>query len=206
MSWEGWALVGLLIVLVIGWVLWLLANRVDRLHRKVLRSRATLEAQLAQRSVAAVELAMSGVLDPVSSVLVADVAQRAVAAAPGRVVPDGFDGADELDGIATVGPPAGEQADRALAESELSRTLRAVLEPHDAAELAEAGKEVDALTRLDAAWFRLEVARRFHNAHVTEVRRLRANPVVRLLRLAGHAPMPSSVEMDDLRPAIPTVG
>lgn len=208
MSWEGWALVGLLVVLVIGWVLWLLANRVDRLHRKVLRSRATLEAQLAQRSVAAVELAMSGVLDPVASVLVADVAQRAVAAAPGTVVPDGFDGAGELEDAATGGPPppAGGQADRALAESELSRTLRAVLEPHDATELAEAGEEVDALARLDAAWFRLEVARRFHNAHVAEVRRLRANPVVRLLRLAGHAPMPSSVEMDDLRPATLTVG
>ena len=33
-----------------------------------------------------------------------------------------------------------------------------------------------------------------------EVRRLRANPVVRLLHLAGRAPMPQTFEMDDVRP------
>lgn len=194
MSWEGWTLVIVLLVVALGWVLWLLASRVDRLHRKVLRSRATLELQLGQRAAAAHELAVSGALDPVESVLVADVAQRATVTAPERVVRDGLEGADDL-GTISGG------ADRSLVESELSRTLRAVLEVRASTEpLGEDPVAAEPLKRLDAAWYRLELARRFHNAHVAEVRRLRANPVVRLLRLAGRAPMPQTFEMDDVRP------
>lgn len=194
MSWEGWTLVIVLLVVALGWVLWLLASRVDRLHRKVLRSRATLELQLGQRAAAAHELAVSGALDPVESVLVADVAQRATVTAPERVVRDGLEGPDDL-GTIFGG------ADRSLVESELSRTLRAVLEVRAGTEpLSEDPVAAEPLKRLDAAWYRLELARRFHNAHVAEVRRLRANPVVRLLRLAGRAPMPQTFEMDDVRP------
>ncbi|HLT84596.1 MAG TPA: hypothetical protein VKZ83_10225 [Phototrophicaceae bacterium] len=194
MSWEGWTLVVVLLVLVLGWVLWLLASRVDRLHRKVLRSRATLELQLAQRAAAAHELAMSGALDPVESVLLADVAQRAMAGAPGGVVRDGLEGAPDIEE-----PPS--DVDRSLVESELSRTLRAILESHAESEpLGDNELAVEPLRRLDAAWYRLELARRFHNAHVAEVRRMRANPVVRTLRLAGYAPMPQAFDMDDTRP------
>ncbi|MBD8061226.1 hypothetical protein [Oceanitalea stevensii] len=195
MTWEGWTLVVVLLVLVLGWVLWLLASRVDRLHRKVLRSRATLELQLAQRAAAAHELAMSGALDPVEAVLLADVAQRASAGAPGRVVPDGLEGEPDVE------EPVGD-VDRSLVESELSRTLRALLESHaDTEPLGDNPLAVDPLHRLDAAWYRLELARRFHNAHVAEVRRMRANPVVRVLHLAGRAPMPHAFDMDDARPA-----
>ncbi len=195
MSWEGWTLVIVLLIVALGWVLWLLASRVDRLHRKVLRSRATLELQLGQRAAAAHELAVSGALDPVESVLVADVAQRATATAPERVVRDGLEGADDLGAISGG-------SDRSLVESELSRTLRAVLEARAGPEpLTEDPVAAEPLKRLDAAWYRLELARRFHNAHVAEVRRLRANPVVRLLRLAGRAPMPQPFEMDDVRPS-----
>ncbi len=194
MSWEGWTLVAVLLVLVLGWVLWLLASRVDRLHRKVLRSRATLELQLAQRAAAAHELAMSGALDPVESVLLADVAQRATEAAPGAVVRDGLEGMPDV-----VEQPS--DVDRSLIESELSRALRAVLEARAETEpLSDHPLAVEPLRRLDAAWYRLELARRFHNAHVAEVRRMRANPVVRVLRLAGRAPMPQAFDMDDARP------
>jgi len=194
MSWEGWTLVVVLLVLVLGWVLWLLASRVDRLHRKVLRSRATLELQLAQRAAAAHELAMSGALDPVESVLLADVAQRASAGAPGGVVRDG------LEGVPDIEPPPGD-IDRSLVESELSRTLRAILETHAESEpLTDHPLAAEPLRRLDAAWYRLELARRFHNAHVAEARRMRANPVVRVLHLAGRATMPEPFDMDDARP------
>ncbi|HLS74857.1 MAG TPA: hypothetical protein VK046_13885 [Actinomycetaceae bacterium] len=195
MSWEGWTLVIVLLVVALGWVLWLLASRVDRLHRKVLRSRATLELQLGQRAAAAHELAVSGALDPVESVLVADVAQRATVTAPERVVQDGLEGTDDDLGTISGG------VDRSLVESELSRTLRAVLEVRAGSEpLSDDPLAAEPLKRLDAAWYRLELARRFHNAHVAEVRRLRANPVVRLLHLAGRAPMPQTFEMDDVRP------
>lgn len=194
MTWEGWTLVVVLLVLVLGWVLWLLASRVDRLHRKVLRSRATLELQLAQRAAAAHELAMSGALDPVEAVLLADVAQRASAGAPARVVRDGLEGTPDVE------EPVGD-VDRSLVESELSRTLRALLETHaDTEPLSDHPLAVQPLQRLDAAWYRLELARRFHNAHVAEVRRMRANPVVRVLHLAGRAAMPHAFDMDDTRP------
>lgn len=196
MSWEGWTLVIVLLVVALGWVLWLLASRVDRLHRKVLRSRATLELQLAQRAAAAHELAMSGALDPVEAVLLADVAQRASAGAPGGVVRDGLEGEPDV-----TEPPS--DVDRSLVESELSRALRAVLESRaDTEPLSEDPLAAEPLRRLDAAWYRLELARRFHNAHVAEVRRMRANPVVRLLRLAGRAPMPQAFDMDDTRPRL----
>ncbi|MEE6272173.1 hypothetical protein [Georgenia wangjunii] len=199
MSWEGWALVAVLVLVALGWLLWLQASRVDRLHRKVLRSRTTLEAQLAQRASAALELATCGALDPVESVILADVAQRAAASAPAGVVHDG------LEGAADAGEPEEllvPDVDRGLVESELSRTLRAVLAEHPAGEdLVADPLATAALDRLEGAWYRLELARRFHNAHVTEVRRLRAQPIVRLLRLAGHAPMPVAFDMDDARPA-----
>jgi hypothetical protein len=195
MTWEGWTLVVVLLVLVLGWVLWLLASRVDRLHRKVLRSRATLELQLAQRAAAAHELAMSGALDPVESVLLADVAQRASASAPAGVVQDGLEGAPDVE-VEQV-----SDVDRSLVESELSRTLRAVLESRAQTEpLTDNPLATEPLRRLDAAWYRLELARRFHNAHVAEVRRMRANPIVRGLRLAGRATMPRTFDMDDARP------
>ncbi|HLS49022.1 MAG TPA: hypothetical protein VK024_03440 [Actinomycetaceae bacterium] len=197
MSWEGWVLLALLALLVVGWILWLLANRVDRLHRRVLQSRAALEVQLAQRATAALELGLSGALDPVEGILVADAAQRAVALAPVRVVRDGLDGPDEFDALEPFHPQP--STDRALVESELSRALRAVLASYDTTTLAHDAPGAEALRRLDAAWYRLEVARRFHNAHVAEVRRLRSHLVVRLLRLAGRAPMPGSFEMDDAR-------
>lgn len=194
MSWEAWALVAVLLLIVLGWVLWLLAARVDRLHRKVLRSRRTLDVQLAQRASAAHELAMCGALDPVEAVIVADVAQRATVSAPGSVVPDGLEGKGELEEEVS-------DVDRGLVESELSRVLRAVVDSHGGApSLAEHPAAAEPLQRLDAAWYRLELARRFHNAHVAEVRRLRANPVVRVLRLAGYAPMPRGFDMDDVRP------
>ncbi|MEE6281122.1 hypothetical protein [Georgenia sunbinii] len=195
MTWEAWALVVVLLLLVLGWVLWLLASRVDRLHRKVLRSRSTLDLQLALRAVAAHELALCGALDPVEAVLVADVAQRATASAPVAVVRDGLGGSTEVDEEIS-------DVDRGLVESELSRVLRAVIDARGGEQtLADDAIAADPLHRLDAAWYRLELARRFHNAHVVEVRRLRANPVVRLLRLAGRAPMPRGFDMDDTRPA-----
>jgi len=198
MSWEGWLLLALLALLAVGWILWLLANRVDRLHRRVLQSRATLEIQLAQRATAAVELGLSGALDPVEAVLVADAAHRALSLTPNRVIRDGLGDPEEL--IAIEAFPHQPSIDRSLVESELSRTLRTVLESYELDSLSEEDPGSEALRRLDAAWFRLEVARRFHNAHVAEVRRLRSHPVVRLLRLAGRAPMPRPIEMDDARP------
>lgn len=190
-----WVLVAVAVAAVALVVLWRLATRVDRLHRTVLRSRATLETQLLRRAAAAAELAASGVLDPAEALVVSDIALRAMDAARDElVVHDGLEGTP-------VAPGADADAsavDRGLLESELSRTLRTVLgRPEDRRELTE---DPRATAVLDQAWYRLQLARRFHNARVVQVRHLRANPVVRIFHLAGRAPLPDPFDMDDARP------
>ena len=51
--------------------------------------------------------------------------------------------------------------------------------------------------RIVQANHRVQLARRFHNDAVTDVRRVRRKLVVRLFRLAGHAEMPRTFEIDD---------
>lgn len=203
-----WVLVGVAVLAVALVVLWRLATRVDRLHRTVLRSRVTLETQLVRRASAAAELAGSGVLDPAEALVVSDVALRAIDAAPLGLVHDGLEGRpvvlDEepggADGAAFATDASGT-VDRGLVESELSRTLRTVLgPPEERVELTEDPRATAVLDQLDQAWYRLQLARRFHNARVVQVRHLRANPVVRLFYLAGRAPLPEPFDMDDGRP------
>ncbi|MDD9206449.1 hypothetical protein PU560_08195 [Georgenia sp. 10Sc9-8] len=201
MGLSEWVLLAVGLVLILGWWLWRQAERVDRLHRTVLASRATLDTQLVQRAAAASALATSGALDPASAVLLADVAHRALEVAPEHVTRDGLEGA--LADAVTGGPTPRHEAavGRVTRESELSRALRTVLgEAADRAQLREDPRAEGPLDDLDHAWYRVQLARRFHNAHVAEVRRLRQRPVVRTLRLAGRAPMPEPIELDDRRP------
>ena len=51
--------------------------------------------------------------------------------------------------------------------------------------------------RLDRAAYRVVLARRFHDTRVAQAQRLRADLVVRLLHLAGRAPMPQTFDVDD---------
>ena len=181
------------------WWLWVAASRLDRLHRKVGTSRAVLDAQLVRRATVAAELATSGLLDPVSSVLVGEAAWAALSTE-----------ADELpaDLLALVGPddlPVGGaallQVDRGRIESELSATLREALDDPDEVAVLRADPAGDELVDLLASsWYRVQLARRFHNEAVAQTARARRGRLVRLLRLAGHAPEPRSLELDDAWP------
>ncbi|NLE71068.1 MAG: hypothetical protein GX609_03080 [Actinomycetales bacterium] len=199
MTWSEATLLAAVLLLLLLWAVWVVASRLDRLHRKVATSRAALENQLVRRASAAAELAASGLLDPVSSVLVGEAAWAALAAG-GHGRAELVAALPDLDRLL-----GGEQADdrdaplaRDLAESELSRTMREALS--DDEEVAQmranpAGRElVDALV---AAWYRVQLARRFHNEAVAQTQRVRRKTLVRLLRLHGHAPMPQTVEIDD---------
>src|SRR5262252_8032530 len=75
------------------------AGRLDRLHTRLETARASLDAALVRRSSVALEFASSGLLDPATSLLLADLAHNA----------------------------RSTQTRRELAESELTRTLRTVL-------------------------------------------------------------------------------
>lgn len=222
MSWAELALLVAGVLLLIGWAVWVEASRLDRLHRKVAASLAVLDRQLVRRATVAVELASAGVMDPVSSVLVGEAAFAALevsgrgtnALAP--QIPDLAELIDE-DGTATSAAGAGGATtgagsagglpgampppDRGLVESELSSTVRAALEdPAEVEILREEPGGAELVDALAAAWYRVQLARRFHNEAVAQTQRTRRHLVVRYLRLAGHAPVPQTLEFDDAWP------
>ncbi|TQL04252.1 hypothetical protein [Cellulomonas sp. SLBN-39] len=210
MTWSELAVVVVLVVGLLLWLVWVRASRLDRLHRKVGASRAVVETQLVRRATVAAELATSGLLDPVSSVVVGEAAWAALAASgTGRDVPRGplpdgllalLDG--DGDGIPDVVPGAAVPGRRGAVESELSAALREVLDDADEVDALAAEPAGDALlAALGAAWYRVQLARRFHNEAVAQTQRVRHGAVVRLLRLAGHAAEPETLEMDDAWPA-----
>jgi len=187
MSWSEIALVALA-ALAIGLLLaWRGASRLDRLHRKVAASRIALDAQLVRRASAAVELAASGALDPASAILVADAAYTASDA--GAVTSPAA--ALKMDGLG----PARERA-----ESGLTATLREAMGAPEAVRELLAGPSGEVVSALGAVWYRATLARRFHNEAVAQARRVRRLWYVRLFRLAGRAPMPRTVELDDALP------
>lgn len=158
-------------VVLLGIYLSWTAGRLDRLHWRVDASRAVLDAQLLRRSGAALDLAGTGLLDPASAVLVADAASRA------RTVDE--DGREQAESELT------EALGAALADPAYTATLR-----------SEQGADA-VLDELAAACRRAGHARRFHNDTVRAARRLRRKVLVRWLGLAGHAPWPETVELDD---------
>src|SRR6516165_602349 len=110
MTWTIIVLAVLALVLWSFYVSWR-ASRLDRLHNRVEAARTALDLALVRRGSAAADLASSGLLDPATSLLLADAVRRARQA---------------------------EQAERDLAESDLTRSLRATLgEPGFRKELAD---------------------------------------------------------------------
>jgi hypothetical protein len=97
-----WTIIVLAVLALVLWgfyVSWR-ASRLDRLHNRTEAARTSLDLALVRRASAAGELASSGQLDPATSLLLADAVRRARQAAP---------------------------AERDLAESDLTRALRATL-------------------------------------------------------------------------------
>ncbi|MGH3388347.1 MAG: hypothetical protein ACRDOO_05655, partial [Actinomadura sp.] len=124
----------------------------------------------------ALEMAASRLLDPATSLVLATAAHEARTA----------------------------DADaREFAESDLSRALRAVVEQPDFRRMLADRKDGTALLdELDAAAQKVTFARRFHNDVVSTTRNARRRPLIRLLPLAGRAPLPEFFEIDDAPPRI----
>ncbi|PSK96944.1 hypothetical protein CLV30_12428 [Haloactinopolyspora alba] len=162
------------VLAVLGVYLSWTAGRLDRRHARIDAARAVLDAEYLRRSGAVLELASSGLMDPATSVILADAASRARTA-----------GDDERD----------------QAESDLTAVLTAVMDdPDDVSELRADADAATALDELAMACQRAAHARRFHNELVRGAVRLRRKALVRWLRLAGYAPMPETVELDDRVP------
>jgi hypothetical protein len=165
------------IVLFLGvYVSWR-AGRLDRMHTRLEAARAALDVTLVRRSSVALELAASGFLDPATSLMLASAAHEARDGGEARPL---------------------ELADQELAQSNLTRALRAAFDqPGVQASLAGQDGAADVVAELEAAAHQVLVARKFYNTAVAVTREARAKPLVRLLRLAGNARLPEFFEMDD---------
>ena len=146
------------------------AGRIDRLHARVDMARVALDVALLRRSSVAQELATSGLLDPATSLLLAE---------------------------AVHGTRGGERP-RDLAESDLTRALRAAFsQPDFRASLSGKEGADELLAEVEEAAHQVYLARKFYNDVVAVTRDARRRPLARVLRLSGRAPTPVFFEMDD---------
>lgn len=177
-DWIMDVLFWLAVVFLVGvYVSWR-ATRLDRLHVRVETARAALDAALVRRAAAALELAASRLLDPATSLVLATAAHEARTA---------------------------DAENREFAESDLSRALRVVFDQPDfesttLAAGGDAAKEV--LAEVSSAAAKVAYARRFYNDAVAQTRIARRKPLIRVLPLAGRAPLPGFFEIDDDPPGI----
>ena len=170
MTWTIVVLAVLALVLWSFYVSWR-ASRLDRLHNRVEAARTALDLALVRRASAASELASSGQLDPATSLLLGDAVRRA------------------------RGAP---QAERDLAESDLTRALRATVgDPDTRKELTADGGTAELVAEVEDAARRVFIARKFYNDLAGRTIDARRRPLVKVLRLYGSAQQPGFFDMDD---------
>src|SRR6204780_5613172 len=146
------------------------AGRIDRLHARVDIARAALDVTLLRRSSVAQELAASGLLDPATSLLLAE---------------------------AVHGTRGGDRP-RDLAESDLTRALRAAFsQPDFRASLSGKDGADELLADVEEATHQVFVARKFYNDLAAVTRDARNRPLARVLHLSGHAEAPGFFELDN---------
>ena len=209
------AIIVVVVVAILGvYVSWR-AGRLDRLHARLEARRAALEVALVRRSSVAFELASSGLLDPATSLLLASAAHDARSAqngqgwvggqaAEGGRGTQGGQGAEggrgTEDGRGTEGGQGAEGGNNGqeLPESDLTRALRAVFgQPGFRSSLDGTEGADELLSELEGAAHQVFLARKFYNDAVAATRAARRPPLVRLLRLAGGAPLPEFFEIED---------
>jgi hypothetical protein len=168
-----WTLVVLILLAIVLWgfyVSWR-ASRLDRLHNRVEGARTALDLAMVRRSAVAYELASSGLLDPATSLLLADAARRA---------------------------KEGRPDERYLVESDLTKALRAAFgQPGFRSEVAESDGAGELVGEVEAAAHQVYIARKFYNDVAARTIEARRRPLARVFRLSGTAQQPEFFEMDD---------
>jgi hypothetical protein len=171
-----WTYVVLVVLAMVLWGFYISwrASRLDRLHNRLEAARTALDLAIVRRSSAAYELASSGLLDPATSLLLADAVRRARDAG---------------------------QAERDLAESDLTQALRAVFgQPGFRKELEDMDGGAELIAEVEAAAQQVFIARKFYNDLAARTSDARRRPLARIFRLAGSASPPRFFEMDDALP------
>lgn len=173
-----WVFAALFVLVVVAWYLTYTAARLDRLHVRLTGTIAALDGQLVRRAEASVELANSGLIDGATALILAGAAAQ------------------------SLETPDEDGEIREAVENDLTEALTVAITPELVEHLRRAGPlGTDYLAGLSSACARVQLARRFHNDAVTDVRRVRRKLVVRVFHLAGHTPMPVTVEFNDVVPA-----
>ena len=166
------------------------ARRLDRLHQRILASRASLSRLLLRRASEADLLTRSVGLENSG---LADAARAYIQDGGDQLTTDGLD-------RRTAAQRQGDRvevATRLERASALSRAIRETLIPDERARIASDPQASARLEALDATCYRIELTRNVHNVDVAGVRALRSARMVKLLRLAGHAPIPEPIDFDD---------
>ena len=172
------------------------AGRIDRLHARVEMARTALDVTLLRRSSVALELATSGLLDPATSLLLAAAVHGTRPGGPGG--PGGDGSLPGSGGPGGVVPPGIYSRPRDLAESDLTRALRAAFsQPGFRSSLSGKDGADELLAEVEAAAHQVFLARKFYNDMVAATREARRRPLARVLRLSGKARAPEFFEMDD---------
>jgi hypothetical protein len=175
----SWIVGAIAMAVLIAWYVSYGAARLDRLHTRVEGALSVLDAQLVRRAEATLELANCGALDAASALMLAGAASDSLEA------------------------ESADQSSREAIESDLTQALELALGEEALRRLrVDEALGAPLLQRVAAANQRVELARRFLNDAVTDVRRVRRKPGVRLLRLAGHADLPQTFEIDDELPML----
>jgi hypothetical protein len=161
------SLLFLLLIVLIGWYLFFLASRLDRLHHRVETSWATLDSLLQQRAALAQEIVQESDLDPATAYLISTSATSARYA---------------------------NLSDRSAAESVLSESLKLV---QGAAIDHSLELPSDLLVELSDITGKVKIAINIHLEAVNATRNVRSKPLIRLFRLAGKAPAPIRYAFED---------
>ena len=157
---------GFLVIAILAWYLSFLATRLDRLHGRVETSWANLDGLLQRRAAIAIEIARSDIADPASALLLTFTAHQAREASV---------------------------RDRSQAESGLTGALSILLEN---SETISAPIELDLVRELDELTAKIKVAISMHVEAVSRTQMVRKKFLIRLFRLAGHAPAPVVYEFE----------
>lgn len=166
------------------------ARRLDRLHQRILASRDSLSRLLLRRASEADLLSRSVGLENSG---LADAARAYIQDGGDQLTTDGLD-------RRTAAQRQGDRvevATRLERASALSRAIRETLTPEERARIASDPQASARLEALDATCYCIELTRNVHNVDVAGVRALRSARMVKLLRLAGHAPIPEPIDFDD---------
>lgn len=155
-----------LVALLFAWYLSFSATRLDRLHNRVETSWANLDGLLQRRAAIALEIAHSEIADPASALLLTAAAHQA------------RDASIE---------------NRSAAESGLSGALGLLLADGQS---SAGAAEQDLLRELEELTDKVRIAISLHVDAVTRTQLVRRKLIIRIFRLAGHAPLPITYEFE----------